>query len=378
MKNIILDLAGVILNLNLERDTHSLAAAGLPDWSLCMHTPQLRETLLDFLNGLTSWNEFRPAIRPFCKENLTEQELYNAMYDVLDTVPSSRIDWILELKKNYRVFLFSNINAESWRIAKRRFEASGHTVEECFDKVFLSYEMQLAKPDPRIYQTLLSETGILPEETVYLDDTQENVAMGSSFCLKSYCVEMNHLEKSPFYKETANIQLRDATIDDIDIVAWTFLSALGWTEDQEPNVRTMCGREDTLYSWKRSRIVEVNGQPAGCLISYPGAEYETIREQTWRMLDVYDPNSAERFEPETFPGEYYLDSLAVLPEYRGMGLSKVLLLDGAEKARRLGISTITLIAESDHHRLLEHYHNIGFVPIGEMDFFGHRYTRMKL
>ncbi|MCQ2244821.1 MAG: HAD-IA family hydrolase [Bacteroidaceae bacterium] len=182
------------MNMNLERDTKSLLAVGLPDWKGCMADIPLRNVLLQYLDGLMTWEDFLPAIKPFCKENVTEKELYNAMNDVLDDVPVSRVEWILSLKKKYKVYLLSNICKESWAICKERFEASGHTLEECFDGVFLSYEMKLAKPDARIYKVVEENTGFIPTETLYYDDTIENIKAAEELGYQCIHVSMNRLE----------------------------------------------------------------------------------------------------------------------------------------------------------------------------------------
>lgn len=196
IKNILLDFAGVIMNLNMERDTKSLLAAGLPDWEGCMKNIQLKNVLLSYLNGLMTWEDFLPAIKPFCKADVTEQEIFDAMHDVLDDVPASRVEWILSLREKYKVYLLSNISEDSWTICKERFEASGHTLEECFDKVFLSYELRLAKPDKRIYQAVENATGLVPIETLYYDDSIENIDAGHHRGYRCIHVIMNNLEHS--------------------------------------------------------------------------------------------------------------------------------------------------------------------------------------
>ena len=40
--------------------------------------------------------------------------------------------------------------------------------------------------------------------------------------------------------------------------------------------------EDTLYTFRNTRVAELNGAPAGALLSYPGEEYLVRRERTFR------------------------------------------------------------------------------------------------
>ena len=90
-------------------------------------------------------------------------------------------------------------------------------------------------------------------------------------------------------------------------------------------------------------------------------------------------------EPECLPGEFYLDSMAVLPEFRRMTfeyagstdrIGHLLMLDGIEEGRRKGFPRISLIVDKAKPRLFAYYSALGFRPDGEILFFGHLYDRM--
>lgn len=90
-------------------------------------------------------------------------------------------------------------------------------------------------------------------------------------------------------------------------------------------------------------------------------------------------------EPECRPGEFYLDSMAVLPEFRRMAfeyagatdrIGHLLMLDGIEEGRRKGFPRISLIVDKSKPRLFTYYSALGFRPDGEILFFGHLYDRM--
>ena len=51
----------------------------------------------------------------------------------------------------------------------------GCSVEECFDKCYLSNDLHLAKPDLEIYRKVLDDCGAMPGECLYLDDNLANV-----------------------------------------------------------------------------------------------------------------------------------------------------------------------------------------------------------
>lgn len=194
IKNIIFDLAGVVMNLNIERDTQALNAAGFPDFVGCLADEAIRTPMLAYLNGLMPKREFFDAIRPMCKPGVTDDEINWAMNAVCDDIPESRLQKLIELRKHYRVFLLSNIYDDAWAHAVHEIESKGHTLDECFDRLFLSHEMQLAKPDPAIFNEVCRQTGIKPEETLFFDDSRENIESASKLGFNAHLVPMNEVE----------------------------------------------------------------------------------------------------------------------------------------------------------------------------------------
>lgn len=196
IKNIVLDLAGVVLNLDLDRDTASLNGIGLPDFEGCVKDKAIATPMLAYLNGLMEADVFCDAIRPLCRDGVTNDEILYAMDAVLDVVPRERIDLIITLRRKYKVYLLSNIYESAWRYAVSEIEKHGVTISDCFDQVFLSYEMQLAKPDPRIFLQMVEETGIIPAETIYFDDSRSNIKTGNELGFISRLVPINGLEEA--------------------------------------------------------------------------------------------------------------------------------------------------------------------------------------
>lgn len=176
-----------------------------------------------------------------------------------------------------------------------------------------------------------------------------------------------------------NLEYADATPADSALVGWTFLTAMGLPGNEFPRLEEVVLREDTLYSWKNARIAVCGGRKAGCLIAYSGNDYLSMRERTWGLLSGMSREDLLKMEPEAFPGEYYLDSLAVLPEFRGGGIGGALIRDALGRASSLGFGTATLVceAEAHHDALRRYYSSLGFREYGEMVFFGIRFKRMK-
>lgn len=102
-----------------------------------------------------------------------EKEIHQAFDDFKELVTPREyaIPWVQELKaKGYQVLYLSNFS--------RKAE------EECVEALnfmpymdggILSYRDKLIKPDPAIYELLLSRYNLVAEESVFLDDTLVNV-----------------------------------------------------------------------------------------------------------------------------------------------------------------------------------------------------------
>ncbi len=200
INNIIFDLAGVLLNLNIERDTEALLSVGLPDFEGCIANRKIRGPISLYLNGLTDKPTFLKAIRPFCFPEATDDEILASMDAVLDDLPASRLAALVELRKHYKVYLLSNLYDTAWDYTQELIQRGGYSVEQCFDEAFISYQLQLAKPNPLIYQKVFEATGIKPEETIYFDDTHDNIEAARKLGVVSCLVPMNEIESCEEYR----------------------------------------------------------------------------------------------------------------------------------------------------------------------------------
>lgn len=60
-----------------------------------------------------------------------------------------------------------------------------------------------------------------------------------------------------------NIEIRDAKTEDVEIVAWTVLTALDMETDEMKKFIDSCSEESTMYSWKNSIVALVDGVAVG-------------------------------------------------------------------------------------------------------------------
>ena len=173
-----------------------------------------------------------------------------------------------------------------------------------------------------------------------------------------------------------DIHIRNAVAEDAPLIARVVLEALDIEGAPDVRLVEICRERGTLYSWENTRVAEVAGVPAGCLVSYPGEDYLRLRDATWPRLWDSDGSGYAEPDPECLPGEYYLDSLALLSEFRGSGLGRTLLLDAVELAGTRGFGKVSLLADTGKTGLVAYYEAAGFVKSGLSRLFGHGYWRM--
>ena len=136
---------------------------------------------------------FFNVLRQQCGTQATDEQLAQAMNSVI-RLRKNRLEWLLALRKQYRVFLLSNLSDLHWQETRRQASKFGIRLEDCFDEVFLSYRLHLAKPDARIFEHLIRATGILPAETLYIDDLPDNIEAGNQAGLQGYKIASNSLD----------------------------------------------------------------------------------------------------------------------------------------------------------------------------------------
>lgn len=173
------------------------------------------------------------------------------------------------------------------------------------------------------------------------------------------------------------MEIRKAKREDTAFVAWTVLTALDMDTSDLKKASDVCSDDFGLYSWKNALIAEEDVKPIGCIISYPGDKYLQFREYTWPKLwtDI-DPELMKNTPHETEPGEYYLDSMAILPEYRGKEIGMKLMQSAMEHGKELGYEKFALIVDVDKPHLHDYYSQLGFQDAGPIRFFTHLFTKM--
>lgn len=177
VKNVLLDLGGVLLNLSLARTEEMFKKLGLADFD--RHFTFLRYTPLfeDLEVGALSPSEFLSNFREQTGLQADDQSIINAWNGMLLDFPAERIKWLVELSNRYRVFLYSNTNAIHHDAFQKSFilEHPGKSFDDYFEKAYYSHVLGKRKPHAESFTYLLDDAALVAAETLFIDDTFTNI-----------------------------------------------------------------------------------------------------------------------------------------------------------------------------------------------------------
>lgn len=173
VKNIIFDLGGVIINIDMPLTFKAFAELA-PDKDIPNYTYNYQAPIFkQYEVGAISSAEFRDGLRQLIGAPLTDQQIDDAWNAMLLDIPAERMQLLENIKSEFRTFLFSNTNAIHYdafnKIVADNFGVP--TLDGYFERTYYSHTMQQRKPDAASFQTILDDNGLLAEETLFLDDT---------------------------------------------------------------------------------------------------------------------------------------------------------------------------------------------------------------
>jgi len=184
-----------------------------------------------------------------------------------------------------------------------------------------------------------------------------------------------------------DLLLRDANPMDALFIARVVLAGINMVDigelvskEQQPILDYLvdiCRMEDTLYSYRYTRIAEIGGKAVGALIGYDGGTYAEMRAKTFGLVQQTSGLDLSKNAMETGMGEFYLDSMAIVPECRGRRIGLQLIRDRMDWAIQRGFKALTLLVDKEKPRLQQYYESLGFEFSEKMFVFGSWYNKLK-
>lgn len=192
IKNIVFDIGNVILKFKvtevLKRYTTNEEEQKFILENI-IHSPEwLQFGLLD--TGYVSREEAIKLVQD--RTNHTNDEIIEDFWNTYNDYAEVDVRMLEVIKKlkgqNYNIYLLSNLNPYTHEFISKT------ELLEIVDGYILSYQVHMIKPYIGIYNTLLNRFSLIPEETLFIDDNQNNIDTGNRLGIISRKVEPDNFE----------------------------------------------------------------------------------------------------------------------------------------------------------------------------------------
>jgi glucose-1-phosphatase len=188
IKNIIFDFGGVILNINYHLTAQAFEKLGVKTFEK-FFSQATQSNLFDSLEvGAISPAAFRNELRRIINLDITDEQLDDAWNAMLLDYPKHRLEFLHNIRRRYRTFLLSNTNQihqDCYYAALIKEHGISH-LDSLFEKLYFSHEVGLRKPNPAIYQLVLQQNNLKPNETLFVDDSIQNLAAPQALGMQVY------------------------------------------------------------------------------------------------------------------------------------------------------------------------------------------------
>ncbi|MCW5696587.1 MAG: GNAT family N-acetyltransferase [Bauldia sp.] len=135
---------------------------------------------------------------------------------------------------------------------------------------------------------------------------------------------------------------------------WSTIAAPGQSRIEIGRSRAL--RDEATFSWRNARIAEIDGTPAGGLVGYPFGEGPTADEIAAMPPFLKQIAALEALVPH----HWYVNVLAVHPEFRGQGVGRALLRDADRLAAATPTRGMAIIVADENVPALRLYEAVGY------------------
>jgi len=191
IRHIILDLGGVILNIDYRKTEDAFAALGIRNFAALYSQLKQTEIFEQFETGHIDSGTFVQALRERAGSGVSEAQIVAAWNAMLLDLPLRRLQILQQLQLHYDLFLLSNINELHEAAFNKTLKSlSGFdSIGVFFDKIYFSHRIGLRKPDPAAFNLILEQNGLSPERTLFVDDSPQHIESARALGIQTIYLE---------------------------------------------------------------------------------------------------------------------------------------------------------------------------------------------
>ncbi|MDD3108080.1 MAG: HAD family phosphatase [Alistipes sp.] len=200
IQTIVFDMGGVLIDYSLSVCIDSFHRLGWKVAEELINPFTQGGILLDLERGAIDPPTFRQAICQAIGHPVADEKIDQALCSFLIALPLDKLDMLRALRRQgFQLFMLSNTNPIMMHhIRNTFFRQQGGSVDDYFDRLFLSFEMKQVKPGDAIFRQMIETSQILPSETLFIDDGEANIQTAQTLGFHTYLASQ-HEDLRPLF-----------------------------------------------------------------------------------------------------------------------------------------------------------------------------------
>jgi len=187
IQNLVFDFGGVIYQIDFDRQKKAFLDLGIEKFESLYSQAQQNSLFCDLETGKIADQIFREKLERLIGKKIPVFLLDEAWNSILVGYYYNSVRLLQMLKPKYRLYLLSNTNAIHYKFYTEQFiKQFGFDLNKLFDCAYWSFKMGMRKPDQEIFYKIIIENEFTQENTLFIDDTIENVESAEKAGLTSY------------------------------------------------------------------------------------------------------------------------------------------------------------------------------------------------
>lgn len=174
IKNIIFDLSEVIISGYHGAEKIIEQNSNIPAEEFLKRKKETINIFLDAMRGKYTEDEYIEALIKNVNWNVNKEVIKKCIRQNLDTKVDGTIKIIDTLKEKYNLILLSD-HVKEWV----DYILSTNQELKIFKHQYFSYEYGMLKHDERTFKYILEKEKIIPSETIFIDDSEDNIEMAN-------------------------------------------------------------------------------------------------------------------------------------------------------------------------------------------------------
>jgi len=193
IKNIIFDLGGVIINLDINKTIDEFNKLSNKPFEELYSQLKQNPIFDEFEKGNSTESIFLNDLQITLDTNVSKEKLVFAWNAMLLDFPKHRLELLEKLKPKYRLFLLSNTNeTHIAEFEKILMEQHGlKNLDVFFEKTYYSCRVAERKPNSKIFEHVLHSHQLNPSETLFIDDSPQHIEGALTTGIQAKFLEKN-------------------------------------------------------------------------------------------------------------------------------------------------------------------------------------------